>query len=52
MSNPTENFLYPILTKAHGPLDYKILKVLENYESLETSFLFDTLKEGKFYNTR
>ena len=29
MSNQTENFLYPILTKAHGPLDYKILKVLE-----------------------
>lgn len=47
MSNVTENFPYPTLTKVHGPLDYPILKILEKEVAANAASIQSDLGGGQ-----
>ena len=47
MSNVTDNFLYPTLTKIHGALDYPILKVLKKEVAANAASIQSDLGGGQ-----
>ena len=47
MSNVTDNFLYPTLTKVHGALDYVTLKILEKEVAANAASIQSDLGGGQ-----